>query len=105
MPKLFVVTREGAESEIEGKAGNSVMEVIRDAEFDELVALCGGSCACATCHVYVDPDWLGKLEPPHESERDLLDTSSHRQSNSRLACQIPFGEQLAGLRVKIAPED
>jgi 2Fe-2S ferredoxin len=104
MPKLTIVTREGKESEVDGKAGLSVMEVIRDAGFDELTAMCGGSCACATCHVYVDPAWLGILEAPHESECDLLESSSHREANSRLACQIPFGDQLAGLRVKIAPE-
>ncbi|HWI87577.1 MAG TPA: 2Fe-2S iron-sulfur cluster-binding protein, partial [Sphingomonas sp.] len=55
MPKLIVVTREGEQREIEGEAGLSVMEVIRDAGIDELLALCGGCCSCATCHVHVDP--------------------------------------------------
>jgi 2Fe-2S ferredoxin len=105
MPKLTVVTRAGEVSEIEGKAGLSVMEIICDAGITELTAVCGGGCSCATCHVYVDPAWIGELAPPHESEWDLLETSGHRQSNSRLSCQIPFGESLSGLRVKIAPEN
>jgi len=105
MPKLTILTREGRESEVDGKAGLSVMEVIRDAGFDELAATCGGSCACATCHVYVDPDWLGRLEPAHQSELELLEFSGHRRPNSRLSCQVVFNEELTGLRVEIAPED
>ena len=61
MPKMIVVTREGEEKEIEGEAGLSVMEVIRDAGIDELLALCGGCCSCATCHVHVDPAFVDKL--------------------------------------------
>ena len=61
MPKLIVVTREGEEREVEGEVGLSVMEVIRDAGIDELLALCGGCCSCATCHVHVDPDFADRL--------------------------------------------
>ncbi|HET8612950.1 MAG TPA: 2Fe-2S iron-sulfur cluster-binding protein [Sphingomonas sp.] len=105
MPQLTVVTREGAESVVEGETGLAVMEVIRDHGFDELLALCGGCCSCATCHVYVDEAFLDKLPPISEDESDLLDSSDHRRPNSRLSCQIPFGEELDGLRVQIAPED
>ncbi|MEN2787193.1 2Fe-2S iron-sulfur cluster-binding protein [Sphingomonas qilianensis] len=105
MPKLIVVTREGEEREIAGEAGLSVMEVIRDAGIDEILALCGGCCSCATCHVHVDPEFAAKLQPMSEDENDLLDSSSERDENSRLSCQIDMTDALDGLRVTIAAED
>ncbi|HEY1605644.1 MAG TPA: 2Fe-2S iron-sulfur cluster-binding protein [Allosphingosinicella sp.] len=105
MAKLIIVSRDGAEKTIEGRYGWSVMENIRGAGFDELLALCGGCCSCATCHVHVDPHWLTALPPMHGDEDDLLDTSDHRRPNSRLSCQIEYGEALDGLKVQIAPED
>ncbi|SNS33014.1 ferredoxin, 2Fe-2S [Sphingomonas laterariae] len=105
MPKLFVVTREGEEKVVEGQVGLSVMENIRDNGFDELLALCGGCCSCATCHVQIDPKDFDKLGALSDDENDLLDSSDHRTATSRLSCQIPFTEELDGLRVVIAPED
>ena len=105
MPKLIVVTRDGEEQEITGESGLSVMEVIRDAGIDEVLALCGGCCSCATCHVHVDPEFAAKLKPMSEDENDLLESSSERDENSRLSCQIPFSDALDGLRVTIAAED
>jgi 2Fe-2S ferredoxin len=105
MPKLIVVTREGEEREIEGEAGLSVMEVIRDAGIDELLALCGGCCSCATCHVHVDPAFAAMLPPLGEDENDLLDSSDDRNEYSRLSCQIPFDDALDGLKITIAAED
>ena len=105
MPKLIVVTREGAETAVEGEAGLSVMEVIRDTGFDELLALCGGCCSCATCHVYVDPAFADSLPAISEDESDLLDSSDHRTELSRLSCQLPMSDALDGMRVTIAPED
>lgn len=105
MPKLIVVTREGEERTLEGEAGLSVMEVIRDGGIDELLALCGGCCSCATCHVHVDPAFADRLAPLSADEDDLLDSSDDRDATSRLSCQIPFGPELDGLRVTIAKED
>jgi ferredoxin, 2Fe-2S len=105
MPQLTVVTRDGTEKNVTGETGLSVMEVIRDNGFDELLALCGGCCSCATCHVHVDPAWADKLPPMQADEDDLLDTSDHRVATSRLSCQLRFGPDLDGLRVQIAPED
>jgi 2Fe-2S ferredoxin len=105
MPKLVVVTREGEERTLEGSAGLSVMEVIRDAGIDELLALCGGCCSCATCHVYVDPAFAEALPAMSEDESDLLDSSDHRNETSRLSCQLAISEAVDGLRVTIAPED
>ena len=105
MPKLIVTTREGEEREIMGEAGLSVMEVIRDAGIDELLALCGGCCSCATCHVHVDPDFADKLPAMGPDEDDLLDSSDERNATSRLSCQIQMTPALDGLRATIAGED
>ena len=105
MPKLIVTTREGETSEIEVEDGLTVMEAIRDNGFDELLALCGGCCSCATCHVHVDPEFSDKLPEMSEDEDDLLESSDHRNETSRLSCQIPFEASLDGLKVAIAPED
>ena len=105
MPELIVVNRDGAEQAVEGDKGLSVMEVIRDHGFDELLALCGGCCSCATCHVYVDPAFADALPAMSEDENDLLDSSDHRNETSRLSCQVVLSDALDGLRVTIAPED
>jgi 2Fe-2S ferredoxin len=105
MPKIIVTTRSGAETEIAAEIGLSVMETIRKSGSDELLALCGGCCSCATCHVYVDPKFAHRLTPPGEIEEELLSTSQHRRETSRLSCQIKFESALDGLKVTIAPED
>ena len=105
MPQLIVVTRNGEERAITGEAGLSVMEVIRDAGIDEILALCGGCCSCATCHVHVDPEFAAKLPKMSPDEDDLLDSTSDRDQYSRLSCQIPFSAALDGLKVRVAAED
>ncbi|MFN3423713.1 MAG: 2Fe-2S iron-sulfur cluster-binding protein [Novosphingobium meiothermophilum] len=105
MPKIVVVNRAGEEKTVEADAGLSLMEAIRDNGFDELLALCGGCCSCATCHVYVDPAFADKVAPMSEDENDLLDSSDHRNETSRLSCQVQLSAALDGLRVTIAPED
>jgi 2Fe-2S ferredoxin len=105
MSKLTVITREGTEHILDGHDGLSVMEIIRENGIDELLALCGGCCSCATCHVHVDPEWSDRLPPMSGDEDDLLDSSDHRVATSRLSCQIEYGPALDGLRVAIAPED
>lgn len=105
MPKITVTDRSGEERELDAAIGMSLMEVIRDAGIDEMLALCGGCCSCATCHVKVDPAFAGNLPPVSEDESDLLDSSDHRDEWSRLSCQVPITDALEGLRVTIAPED
>ncbi len=108
MPSIIVTTREGDEKTITGEVGEvgvSVMEAIRDAGIDELAAICGGCCSCATCHVYVDADDMQRLVPASADESDLLDSSSHRTERSRLSCQLNLTAELDGLRVTITPED
>jgi ferredoxin, 2Fe-2S len=103
MAQLTVISRDGSEKTIDAQVGLSVMEIIRDAGFDELLALCGGCCSCATCHVHIDAS--ATVAAMSEDENDLLDSSSHRNAESRLSCQIPFTAALDGLRVTIAEED
>jgi 2Fe-2S ferredoxin len=105
MPKITVINHAGDERVIDAAEGRTLMEVIRDNGFDELLALCGGCCSCATCHVQIDADSLGKLPGMSEDENDLLDSSEHRNELSRLSCQIPVTAALEGMRVTIAPED
>ena len=105
MPKLVVISRDGGERTVEAQSGLSVMQNLREHGFDDILALCGGSCSCATCHVYVDPAFQDRLPDMSDDENDLLGCSDHRQAESRLSCQIFFDETLDGLKVIIAPED
>ena len=105
MPNITVINQEGEERTIEAPVGRTLMEVIRDNGFDELLALCGGCCSCATCHVHIDPAFVGKTGAPSADESDLLDSSDHRNEFSRLSCQVPVTAELEGLRVTIAQED
>jgi len=105
MPQITVINQEGEESSVEAAEGRTLMEVIRDNGFDELLALCGGCCSCATCHVHIDAAFKDKLPAMSEDENDLLDSSEHRNDDSRLSCQIPVTAALEGLRVTIAQED
>jgi ferredoxin, 2Fe-2S len=105
MPAINVITRDGTPRTVEAADGLSLMEVIRDAGFDELLALCGGCCSCATCHVHIDDASLAKLPNMSEDENDLLDSSDHRSANSRLSCQVALTSELDGMTVTIAKED
>jgi len=105
MPQLHVIDRSGEEKTVDVESGLTVMEAIRDNGFDELLALCGGCCSCATCHIHVDAAFMDKLPAMNEDEDDLLDSSAFRDEHSRLACQIPFTDALDGLKVRIAEED
>ena len=105
MTTIIVVARDGAETTIQADVGISVMEAIRGAGFDDLLALCGGCCSCATCHVHVDPAFKDALPPMSEDENDLLDSSDDRDETSRLSCQLRVTEANDGLRVTIARED
>ena len=99
---LHVIDHEGQEHTLEGLEGWRVMEVIRDWGLS-IKAECGGACACATCHVYIDNDWVNKLVPPTDEEVERLDDAFFVEPNSRLSCQILMSDETNGLRVKLAP--
>lgn len=105
LSSLIVIDRSGEERVFDAGVGRTMMEVIRDGGLDELLVLCGGCLSCATCHVHVHTAFLDLLPPMSDDENDLLDSSNHRNERSRLACQIPMSEELAALKVRIAPED
>jgi len=92
-------------STVDAAAGMSVMEAMRDAGIDEVLALCGGACSCATCHVHVDREFAALLPPMSEDEDGLLQGASDRNDYSRLSCQIRMSDELSGLRVTVAKED
>ena len=105
MSSLVVVTREGHEKTLETETDITVLQVLREAGIDEIEALCGGSCACATCHVYVGEAWQESVGSLGADEDALLDGCDHRKENSRLACQVKFTDKLDGMRITIAPEE
>jgi ferredoxin, 2Fe-2S len=105
MLKLNIASRDGSARTITAKTGVSLMEAIRDAGIEDVLALCGGCCSCATCHVYVDEADLDRLPAMTADENDLLDSSEHRTGRSRLSCQLKLHAGLEGLRVQVAPED
>jgi 2Fe-2S ferredoxin len=102
--KIVGTDRQGNTREVEGREGWSVMEILRDAGFD-IAAECGGACACATCHVYVQDGWYEKLPPPSDAEIDMLDMALAVEPNSsRLSCQIVCSDAIDGIKVTVAPE-
>jgi 2Fe-2S ferredoxin len=103
MVKLKVVENDGVEVEMHGEQGYSLMEVLRNRGAVE--ASCGGQCACATCHVFIDEAWLSRVGEPSETELELLDSSIERRPNSRLSCQIQLTADLEGLAVTVAPPE
>lgn len=104
MPTINVTLRDGQTRTVEASDDISLMQVLRDAGIDEVLAICGGCCSCATCHVYIGADFAGRLPAMSEDEDDLLDIST-RLPTSRLSCQIAVTDALDGLNVTVAPEE
>ena len=104
MPTVRVIDRDGVEREVSAPSGAVLMEPLRDME-NGVAAICGGMCSCATCHVYVDQEWVAKLPAPMSDEGDMLGDLTSRRENSRLSCQIVLNDTLSGLKVQIAPEE
>ena len=101
--KIIVTDREGNKKTLKGDSNSTLMEVIRDEGLD-IEAACGGCCACATCHVYIDEKWVSKLNPIDDDEESMLDQAFDVKKNSRLSCQIHLNEELDGLELELAPE-
>ena len=103
MPTITFIDQDGNQRKIEAEAGSTVMETAINSDVPGILATCGGSCSCATCHVYVDDSWVDKLPAPELEEMDMLDTAHDLQENSRLSCQIKVTEELDGLIVTTPP--
>ena len=103
MSKIYVKDREGITQEVNAEEGLTIMEIIRDAGLD-IEAACGGCCACATCHLYIDKDWKEKLAKIEIDEESMLDQAFHVTSQSRLGCQIEYNNNINGIKLTLAPE-
>lgn len=105
MAVINVTNRAGQTQAIPGKVGNTLMEILRDADMD-VEAICGGCCSCATCHVFIDDAWTGKIPARTADETELVEqTNSYKAANSRLSCQVKFTEALDGIAVTVAPAE
>lgn len=100
MPKITYIDAHGESRTVEGAVGATVMETAIRNEVPGIEAECGGACACATCHVYVDEAWVAKTGGPEPMEEDMLDFASDIRPNSRLSCQIRIRPELDGLVVR-----
>jgi ferredoxin, 2Fe-2S len=101
MPKIVFVEPGGARREITAPVGITLMEAARQNGIQGIVAQCGGACACATCHVYIDPAWMAKLEPREDMEEGMLETAWEPRDNSRLSCQVHVTAKLDGMQVTV----
>jgi len=105
MVKISVTDLSGKTSKIDAEVGLSLMENIRNNDFDDLAAICGGCCSCCTCHVYVDESQFDDLPEITDDEQYLLeDSDSFLGGSSRLSCQVEVDDSMDGLKVTIAPE-
>ena len=101
MPKIAFIEPGGARREISAPVGITLMEAARQHGVAGVVARCGGACACSTCHVYIDPQWLPKLEPREEMEEGMLENAWEPRANSRLSCQIHITAEMDGMQVTV----
>jgi ferredoxin, 2Fe-2S len=101
MPRIVFVEADGTEHAVQAAVGESVMQTAVAHLLPGIVGDCGGSCQCATCHGYVDPDWIGRAGAPTDDERVMLDGVLDLRDNSRLTCQIVVDENLDGLIVRL----
>jgi len=101
MPKITYIEHNGTEHVVEAEIGQTVMEVAIKNNIPGIEAECGGACACATCHVYVDEAWRAATGEPEEMEEDMLDFAFDIRDSSRLSCQIKMTEELDGLVVRV----
>ena len=100
MPKVTFIDFEDNQTDVEVQVGCSLMEAAVVNDVEGIDADCGGACACATCHVYIDQDWMAIVGPAEELEAEMLDVAEEVKENSRLSCQIKITEELDGLIIR-----
>jgi 2Fe-2S ferredoxin len=101
MPKIKFIEHNGREHVVEAGVDRSLMQAAADHLVPGIIADCGGNCACATCHVYIDEAWASKLDSPLKPECEMIDCALHVRANSRLSCQIRVTPELEGLVVRL----
>ena len=105
MPKIIYILPDGTKNEVVVENGYSVMEGAINNNIPGIVAECGGACACATCHSYVDEAWLDRMPAMDDMEDSMLDAAYERKDNSRLTCQIEVNDELDGLVIHVADNE
>lgn len=105
MPKVIYITPDETRHEVEVENGYSIMEGAINNDIDGIVAECGGACACATCHSYVDSAWTDKIPTMDDMEDSMLDAAFERKDNSRLTCQIEMSDSLDGIVIHVADNE
>jgi len=103
MPIITFIDLHGQRHVLDAEQGQSVMKVAVQNGVPGIDADCGGACACATCHVHIDPDWFVKVGKPEDEEKDMLSCAVHLSNTSRLSCQIKLETALDGLVVHVPP--
>ena len=101
MPRIIFVDANGAQNEVTAVAGQSLMTTAVNNGIDAIIAECGGSCACGTCHCYIDDAWMSKLPAPGASEQDMIECVMNPTERSRLSCQITLSDEHDGLIVHL----
>jgi 2Fe-2S ferredoxin len=101
VPRITFIAPDGAQHVVEAECGSSLMEAARERTVPGIEAHCGGSCACATCHVYVDPAWMERLGAVQDMEQAMLECVAEPDATSRLSCQIEVSDALDGLVVRL----
>ena len=105
MPTVTFIAADGSEEKVVANEGTTLMQLAMDEGVDGIVAECGGGCACATCHCYIDERWTDVVGGPNDFEDEMLDaTAADRKENSRLSCQIDVTEAMDGLIVHLPEE-
>jgi 2Fe-2S ferredoxin len=105
MPKVIYITPTGERREVEVENGYSVMEGAINNNVEGIIAECGGACACATCHSYIDEAWIDKMPPMDDMEDSMLDAAYDRRDNSRLTCQLEMNDGWDGLIVHVGENE
>lgn len=101
MPKVTYILPDSTQKEVDVPCGQTIMDGSVRNNLPGIIAECGGSCSCATCHVYLDDEWHGHFDEPTDEERDLLEFADEAQPNSRLSCQLVVNEDCDGVRVTV----
>lgn len=101
MPVVHFITLDGTTQEVEVSGGTSLMQAAKDNEIEGIEGECGGACACATCHCYLEEGWADRVDPPSSMEQGMLECVIDPEPNSRLGCQIPMNDALDGITVRI----
>jgi ferredoxin, 2Fe-2S len=105
MASIRVKDRDGVEHVVEGQVGLKLMETLREYDYG-VTAICGGLCSCATCHVFVAPEWMARLPAPQGDEKELLvELQNYDPARSRLSCQVDFTADLDGVELQVAPDE